>query len=78
MVPVPLVVHVTELKFVAEEPAVIFTAPLFEHVVTAVPDTDVGAAVIVRFFVDPILAQGPLPVAVKVTVIVPVSPKPGV
>ena len=73
-----MVVHVTTLKFVAEEPAVIFTAPVLEQVVTTVPDTEVGAAVIVRFFVDPILAQGPLPVAVSVTVIVPVSPNPGV
>ena len=55
-----------------------FTAPEFEHVVTAVPATEVGAAVMVRFFVDTALAQGLFPLAVRVKVIVPVSPAPGV
>ena len=55
-----------------------FTAPEFEQVVTAVPATDVAAAVIVKFFVDTALAHGLLPVAVKVKAIVPVSPAPGV
>ena len=48
------------------------------HAVTAVPDTDVGAAVSVRVFVDTALAQGPLPVAVSVRVTTPVSPAPAV
>ena len=76
--PLPLEVHVIPVSLVADEPAVMFTAPELEQVVTAVPATAVGAAVIVKFFVDTALAQGPLPVAVKVKVIVPVSPAPGV
>ena len=55
-----------------------FTAPELEQVVTAVPATDVGAAVIVKFFVDTALAQGLFPLGVSVKVIVPVSPAPGV
>ncbi len=42
--PVPLDVHVVPALFVELEPVVIFTAPLFEHVITAVPAFAVGAA----------------------------------
>jgi hypothetical protein len=62
----------------ADEPAVIFTAPELEQVLTAVPATEVGAAVMVKFFVDTALAHGLFPVAVKVKVTVPVSFAPGV
>jgi hypothetical protein len=46
-VPVPLDVHVVVAALVALEPAVIFTAPEFEQVVTAVPATAVGAPTMV-------------------------------
>ena len=62
---------------VADAPAVIFTTE-FEHVVTAVPATAVGALEIFKVLVDTAFAQGALPVAVRVKVTVPVSPAPGV
>jgi hypothetical protein len=46
-VPVPFDVHVVAAAFKALEPAVIFTAPEFEQVFTAVPATAVGCNVIV-------------------------------
>ena len=60
-VPVPADVQMIPLVFVALDPAVIFTAPLLEQVLTAVPATAVGAAVIVSVFVDTASAQVPFP-----------------
>ena len=76
--PVPFEVHMIPALFDVEDPAVIFTAPEFEQVVTTSPATAVGAVVIVKFFVDTAVEHGLLPVAVSVRVIVPVSPAPGV
>lgn len=70
-VPVPLDVHVVVAAFVALEPVVIFTAPELEQVLIAVPDTAVGAPVIVIDFVETALEQPVLPVAVKVRVLLP-------
>ena len=56
---------------VALEPAVIFTAPVMEHVETADPATAVGAAVIVIVFVDVAAAQVPFPLAVNVSILLP-------
>ena len=72
-VPVPDDVQVIPLLLVALDPAVMFTAPVFEQVATAVPATDVGAAVIVSVLVDTAFAQVPFPVAVKVIVTVPAA-----
>ena len=60
-VPVPADVQMMPLLLVALDPAVIFTAPLLEQVLTAVPATAVGAAVIVSVFVDTASAQLPFP-----------------
>ena len=60
-VPVPADVQMIPLVFVALDPAVIFTAPLLEQVLTAVPATAVGAAAIVSVLVDTASAQLPLP-----------------
>ena len=62
---------------VALDPVVILTAVL-EQVDSAVPATAVGAAVIVNDLVETALVQEPLPVAVRVRVITPLSPLPGV
>jgi hypothetical protein len=70
-VPVPLDVHVVVAALAALEPAVIFTAPLFEHVVTAVPAAAVGALVIVKVFEEAAVVQGAVPVEVKVNVTLP-------
>ena len=72
-VPVPLDVHVIPALLVALDPAVIFTAPVFEQVVILVPATAVGAAVIKRVFVDVALEQPALPVAVNVIVTLPAA-----
>lgn len=70
--PVPLHVQVIPALFVALEPAVIFTAPLVEQVVTAVPATDVGAGVIVSVLFDVAFpTQGELGVDVNVSVTLP-------
>ncbi len=69
-VPVPLVVQAVLAAFVALDPAVIATAPEFEHVLIAVPATAVGEAVVI-VFVEVTVAQLPLPVAVKVNVLLP-------
>ena len=61
------------LLLVALDPAVIFTAPLLEQVVTAVPATAVGAAVMVSVLVDTAFAQVPFPLAVKVIVTLPAA-----
>ena len=66
-------VQLIPLLLVAVDPAVMFTAPVFEQVVTAVPATAVGAAVIVNVLVDTAFAQVPFPVAVKVIVTVPAA-----
>ncbi len=70
-VPVPLEVHVVPALLLALEPAVIFTAPLFEQVETAVPAEAVGAVVIVIVLVEVVLAHVPLPVAVSTKVLLP-------
>ena len=72
-VPVPDDVQVIPLLLVALDPAVIFTAPVLEQVVTAVPAMAVGAAVIVSVLVDTAFAQVPFPVAVNVIVTVPAA-----
>jgi len=72
-VPVPDDVQVMPLLLVALDPAVIFTAPVFEQVAMAVPATAVGAAVIVSVLVDTAFAQVPFPVAVNVSVTVPAA-----
>ena len=72
-VPVPPDVQVMPLLLVALDPAVIFTAPLLEQVVTAVPATAVGAAVMVSVLVDTALTQLPFPLAVKVIVTLPAA-----
>ena len=71
--PVPDDVQLMPLLLVAVDPAVMFTAPVLEQVVTAVPATDVGAGVIVSVFVDTAFAQVPFPVAVNVIVTVPAA-----
>ena len=70
-VPVPLEVQVVPALLLALEPAVMFTVPVLEQVLTAVPAEAVGAVVIVKVFVEVALAQVPLPVAVKVSVTLP-------
>lgn len=71
-VPVPLDVQVTLAWFVALDPAVIFTAPEVEQVVTAVPAIAVGAALMVSVLVEVAFAtQGELGDAVKVSVTLP-------
>ena len=70
-VPVPFDVQLTLALFVAEEPAVMFTAPELEQVFIAVPATAVGAAVMVSVLVVVALEQVPLPVAVNVKVLDP-------
>jgi len=72
-VPVPFDVHVMPLVLVALDPAVIFTAPELEQVATAVPATAVGAAVIVMVLVEVVGPQVPLPLAVKVKVLLPAA-----
>ena len=70
--PVPFEVdHVIPALLLALEPAVIFTAPLFEQVPTAVPAEALGAVVMVKVLVEVAFAQVPLPVAVKVSVTLP-------
>ena len=55
----------------ALEPVVMFTAPLLEQVLTAVPADAVAAVVIVMVFVEVAFAQVPLPVAVNTKVLLP-------
>ena len=73
IVPVPLDVQVIPALFVALEPAVIFTAPETEHVITAVPATAVAAGVIVSVLVEVAFPQGALPVAVNVSTTLPAA-----
>ncbi len=71
-VPVPFEVdHVIPALLLALEPAVMFTALLFEQVPTAVPAAAVGAVVMVNVLVDVALVQVPFAVAVKVRVTLP-------
>jgi hypothetical protein len=56
---------------VALEPAVIFTAPEVAQVLITDPATAVGAAVIVRDFVDVAFVQPEAALAVKVSVTLP-------
>jgi hypothetical protein len=70
-VPVPFDVQVIPALFVAEEPVVMFTAPEFEQVLTAVPATAVAGWLMVIVFVEVALEQVPLPVAVNVKVLDP-------
>ena len=72
-VPVPPDVQVMPLLLVALDPAVIFTAPILEQVITAAPAMAVGAGVIVSVLVDTALAQLPFPLAVKVIVTLPAA-----
>ncbi len=72
-VPVPFEVdHVILAWFVALDPAVILTAPEVEQVLTAVPDTAVGAWLIVNVLFDVAFeAHGEFGVAVNVSVTLP-------
>ena len=70
-VPVPLDVHVIPELFVEVAPAVIFTGPDVEQVLTAVPATAVGADVIVIDLLEVALAQPAFPVAVSTRFLVP-------
>ena len=71
-VPVPFEVdQVIPALLLALEPAVMFTAPVLEQVLTAVPADAVGAVVMVKVLVEVAFAQVPLPVAVKVMVTLP-------
>ena len=78
-VPVPLLVQFTLVAFGALAP-VILTAPALEQVVWFPPASGVGAAVIVKVFVEVTVEQGALPVTVKVSVTIPavISPALGV
>ena len=58
-VPVPPEDHTKLIKLVADEPAVIFTGPELEHVLTGVPAIAVGAAVIVTDVVVVNIAHPP-------------------
>ena len=69
-VPVPPV-HVILAALVALAP-VMLTAPAFEQVVWLAPATAVGAAVIVNTFVEATVVHGAVPVAVNVSVTLPV------
>ena len=69
-VPVPFEVQVIPDVFVALEPVVIFTAPVFEQVLIAV-ETAVAAELIVSNLVEVTVAQPPFPVAVNVKVTLP-------
>ncbi len=69
--PVPDDVQVTPALLLADEPAVMFTAPVFEQVVIAVPALTVGAALIVTVLVDVTFEQPVFPVAVSVNVTLP-------
>ena len=70
-VPVPFDDQVVPALLVALDPAVIPTAPVLEHVPTAVPETAVGAVVMVKVFGEVAAAQVPFPVDVKVNVMLP-------
>ena len=70
-VPVPLEVQVVPALLLALEPAVMFTAPVLEHVPIAEPETAVGAGVMVSVLPEVALVQVPLAVAVKVMVTLP-------
>ena len=70
-VPLPLEVQLTLALFVADEPAVMFTAPELEQVFIAVPATAVAGWLMVIVLVDVALEQPPLPVAVNVKVLDP-------
>ena len=70
-VPVPFDVQLTPALFVAEEPAVMFTALELEQVFIAVPATAVAGWLMVIVLVEVTLEQVPLPVAVNVKVLDP-------
>ena len=72
-VPVPFDDQVIPALLVALDPAVIFTAPVVEQVVTGVPATAVGAGVIVSILVEVAFAHGGLPKAVSVRVTLPAT-----
>jgi hypothetical protein len=69
--PVPLDVQVVPALLLALEPAVMFTAPAFAQVDTAVPAAAVGAVVIVNVFVDTVLVHPDKGLAVKESVTTP-------
>ena len=66
----PLLVQVIPELLVALEPVVIFTAPVFEHVLISV-ETAVGAELIVKILVDVADAQVPFPDAINIKVTLP-------
>lgn len=67
----PLLVQFVPGVLLALEPAVIFTAPLFEQVFTSVPATAVGPGVIDNVFVDVTEAQPVFPLTVSLIVTLP-------
>lgn len=77
-VPVPLEVQETPLLFDVLEPAVIFTAPEFEQVDTAVPAVEVAGALILMVLVVLTAEQPPSASDVSVRVIVPLKVPNGV
>lgn len=70
-VPVPFDDQIIPALLDALDPAVMFTAPVAEQVITGVPATAVGAGVIVSILVEIALGQGVLPKAVRVIVTLP-------
>ena len=70
-IPVPLELQFTPALLLALLPAVMFTAPLVEQVLTAEPATAVAAALIVKVLVEVAFEQPVFPVAVKVKVTLP-------
>ena len=70
-VPVPLDVQVTVVWFVALEPAVTLKVPTEEQFVIAVPASTVIALLMVSTFVAVALAQGAIPIAVNVNILLP-------
>ena len=75
-VPVPLDVHVVVAAFVALDPVVIFIGAELEQVVSAVPETAVGAEVIVISLLSVTFEQPALPFAVNTIVLLPVDISP--
>jgi hypothetical protein len=70
-VPVPFDVHVIPALLVELDPAVMLIAPEVAQVLITDPATAVGAAVIVRDFVDVAFVHPAFAIAVKVSVTPP-------
>ena len=77
-VPVPLEVHKPPVLLKMDDPAVIFTAPVFEQVVIAVPAVAAAGALMLMVLIVLTDAQPPGASEVKVSVMVPVKVPTGV